>query len=102
GYRIQEPDGGKLTPEFIRAALASLPSLKRMEREKLENAIQRSIAKIPERFGSAALDHLRRDVVANIPSLQTGAVLAAERIANVRIPRSSLQLRVHVEDGYYR
>lgn len=63
----------------------------------LLNAVERAIVRPPEGFMVRALRGLRRDLEADIPSVRTGALLAASTRAGVSIRPNDLELRFRAD-----
>ena len=99
---VRGQDNAARAAGFLRAALKALPDLREMQKNALRNAVERQLAELPKDFGDATLRHARRDLEANIPSIQTGALLAASELVGMKVRPGDLAFRVHGEDGTFR
>lgn len=95
---IGRDQNGKVE-RFRKSALDAIPDLRKMDRVRLEKAMDRRRVEIPEDFGVTPMNALARDLAANSPMFHAGALLAASEIVGMKIRPGDLTLKVHVEEG---
>lgn len=82
----------------IQAAVRAIPDARKVQREKLANALERKGAvRMAEDFLASALADTTRDLVGNLSAEHEAIALAAGEIVGMKIRPADLKVRVHQE-----
>lgn len=84
---------------FLKPVLKQIHDARKVQRTKLENAVDRSLAVVPDNFGREALAQTRRDILGDLPSIRAGVVHAASEFVGMNIRPNDFELTFRPDDA---